>query len=213
MYALIDQHIEQLLSTVDEQREIQPYVWLIQNFSRVDVAADKDYQRKYKNYWQLNAALLSQDFCTSYFILLEKSKLAENIDVETIARRLLETPTHRNARRSLQFSFSSKLAHMLNHYLPVYDSMVEAFYFLPTDSGTQNVETKLQRLLASYRFLVSEYARVLNEGILAPSIARFRDRYSLGQEYSDVKVIDTLLWTFVGFLKKGAIRAGAVVYG
>jgi hypothetical protein len=213
MYLLINQHIEQLLAAINEEREVRRYLWLVRNLSDINVAANSEYQREYRKYWQLNAARLSPAFYREYFALLEQSKRADAPDVETVARSLLKISSHRKGRRTLQFSFASKLSHMLDHNLPVYDSMVAAFYFLPTSTGANNTEEKLQQLLASYRFLIKEYVRVLDKGLLAPAIARFRQKYALGYEYSDVKVIDTLVWKFVEFLRSGQVREGTVIYG
>ena len=180
MYYLINQHIDQLLLTIDATRDIQPYVSLIHNFNEVNVAANMEFQRTYRRYWQLNAARLGEDFCKVYFALLEELKQERNTGVDTVARRLWETPTHGDGRQSLQFSFASKLAHMLNNHLPIYDSLVESFYFLPTGSATEKFEEKLQRLLASYKFLIAEYNRVLANGLLAYAIERFRAKFALG---------------------------------
>lgn len=213
MYTLINQRIEYLLANIHEEREVQRYVWLIRNFSTVDVAEDAVYQQKYRQYWQLNAARLSPEFHEAYFALLQDFKSTGNADVETVARRLLDVPSHRNGQRKLHFSFASKLVHMVDHHLPIYDSLVEEFYFLPRDKGSDSTEDKLHRLLESYRFLKAEYARILADGLLNHAIGRFRGRFSLGPEYSDSKVIDTLIWRFVGVLRDGAVRSGNVVYG
>ncbi|MCX5885403.1 MAG: hypothetical protein NT096_05795 [Proteobacteria bacterium] len=213
MYRLINQNIDQLLAAISYDRDVQPYVWLIRNLVGANVATSAEYQRVYRRYWQLNSARLSEDFCQSYFALLEELKQASNANVETVARRLLEVPTHGNGRVSLQFSFGSKLVHMLNQHLPVYDSMVKDFYFLPTGPAKEKTEVKLKRLLTSYEFLVAEYTRVLRNGILGDSIERFRQKFHLGPEYSDSKVIDTLIWRFVSFLRNGAVRNINVVYG
>jgi hypothetical protein len=57
---------------------------------------------------------------------------------------------------------------MIDPRLPVYDSMVETFYFLPR-SYSETPERKLADLMRSYRFLVDEYERILQEGLLRPA--------------------------------------------
>ena len=213
MYKLINRHIGQLLDVIDPGIDIQPYVLLVRQLNRVDVSRDLEYQRKYRRYWQLNAARLCEPFCQSYFALLEGLKRrARGATVGTVAQQLLQVPCHNNGQRALQFSFASKLVHMLNPQLPVWDSMVESYYFLPKGSTIETTEQKLQRLLASYDFLCVEYNRILQQGALLPAIRQFRQRYRLGSEYSDIKVIDTLIWKFVGFLRSGAVRSGQVMY-
>ncbi len=89
--------------------------------------------------------------------------------------------------------------------------MVESFYFLP--AGGKKREERLTNLLASYQFLSTEYARVIEQGILAPAIARFREHFNTGDHFSDQIVVDSLIWQFVVLLKKGAIRNRVVAYG
>jgi hypothetical protein len=213
MYNLINKHIDKILDAIDSTRDISPYIRLVQQLNVVDVSTHAEFQQVYRKYWQLNAARLSENFCQSYFALLESLKGAHDIDIKTVAQQLLEIPTHGDGRHSLQFSFASKLVHMVDHRLPIYDSMVESFYFLPTASISEDTEAKLQRLMASYGFLRIEYDRVLQNGLLSHAIELFRHRLRLGAEYSDNKIIDTLIWRFVGFMRDGAIRDGEVVYG
>ena len=120
-------------------------------------------------------------------------------------------PVNVTEKKSLQFSFASKLAHMVNPRLPVYDRMVETFYFLPRSYfGTP--DNKLLNLMSSYHFLVGEYERVLRERLLEPAVHAFRQRFALSADYTDEKIIDTLIWKFIPFLEKGAVRDGSVAY-
>ena len=213
MYNLINNHIDQIIDVIDPATHIEPYIWLVQNFDDINVATHEEFQKKYRAYWQLNAARLSDSFCNYYFELLQHSKANRDIKVQFIARQLLEVPSHNNGHRALQFSFASKLAHMIDHNLPIYDSMVEGFYFLPAKRANESTDNNLARLVESYEFLIAEYARVLRNGLLSTSIDRFRHKFSLGSVYTDIKIIDTLIWRFVSFMKDGATRTGKVIYG
>ncbi len=212
MYSLINSHIDKILDAIDPATDVEPYVWLVRHLNEVNVAVHTEFQRKYRRYWQLNAALLSNSFCTAYFALLESAKTSQNASVKMVAQELSEVPTHNDGRHSLQFSFASKLVHMIDRRLPIYDSMVESFYFLPAAPTKERADAKLVRLTASYEFLLAEYTRVLQQGLLAHSIEQFRQRFRLGQEYTDNKIIDTLIWRFVSCMRDGAVRDRDVVY-
>jgi hypothetical protein len=93
---------------------------------------------------------------------------------------------------------------MLRPHQPVYDSNVEAFFFLPQGSAQEPLEQKLQRLMDSYNFLTAEYGRVLDEGLLGHAIAQFRDRYDQDGVFTQEKIIDTLIWRFVTILRRRA---------
>jgi hypothetical protein len=211
MYELINRHFDKLLETVG-QADIEPYVWMIRELPNRDVTRDEEFQKKYCSYWALNGAHLGQSFRTEYFRLLEREKCSPgSAEVERVTRKLFETPVNSKGKKALEFAFASKLVHMVNTGLPVYDRMVETFYFLPR-SFAGKPEKKLQNLLASYQFLVKEYDRILRERILADALEAFRRRFCLPPLYSDHKIIDTLIWKFVPYLESGALRDGSVVY-
>lgn len=211
MYDLINCNINRLLETVDRS-DLDPYVWMIRELHNRDVSQHQEFQQQYSSYWALNGAGLGQRFRGAYFSLLEQAKCSpEHATVEGITRKLYEVPINAKEQKALQFSFASKLVHMVNPRLPVYDRMVESFYFLPR-SYTGTPEKKLANLMRSYQFLVNEYDRVLREGLLFPAINELRRRFQLPADYSDRKMIDTLIWKVVPFLESGAIRDGSVVY-
>src|SRR5471030_116478 len=212
MYDRINCNITRLLGTVDRS-DIDEYVWMIRELHNYDVSQHREFQQRYCSYWALNGAGLGQPFRSAYFSRLEQAKCSpEQATVERITWTLYETPINAKEKKALQFSFASKLVHMVNPSLPVYDRMVESFYFLPR-SYTGTPEKKLANLLRSYGFLVSEYDRILREGLLAPAIDELRGHFQLPTDYSDHKIIDTLIWKFVPFLESGAVRDGSVVYG
>lgn len=211
MYELINRHFDQLLRSVKPKDDIDPYVWMIRELPNRNVAHDEEFQKRYSSYWALNGAGLGQSFRFEYFSIMEREKYSPMGDVEWVTRKLYEIPANSTEKRTLQFSFASKLVHMVNPGLPVYDRMVETFYFLPR-SYTGGSEKKLENLLASYRFLVKEYERILQEQFLNDALQTFRRHFCLPQVYSDHKIIDTLIWKFVPLLERGAIREGSVRY-
>jgi hypothetical protein len=102
------------------------------------------------------------------------------------------------------------MAHMLQPNWPVYDSLVAKFYFLPEAKGT--FDEKLKSLLSSYGFLVAEYERVLREGMLVPAIDAFRARFDVDGTFTEVKIIDTLIWRFAAMLNDGGLKSGIICY-
>ena len=159
----------------------------------------------------MNQARLCDEFYNAYFELLDRLRREplDNVGVENVTRELLNVPAQNNGRRMLHFSFASKMVHMLCPDRPIYDNKVKRFYFLP-EHGSGEVNNRLRGLINSYEFLVGEYQRILTQGLLAPAIEGFRERFQV--PFSDQKVIDTLIWTFVKFLQDGAVRDGVVQY-
>ena len=212
MYHLVNANIDHLLATIQPPEDLAPYIWMLQELPSPGAIQSPTFQKTFSKYWAMNAAHLGAGFKAQYFeILLDESKHAQRrCDVETITKRLLEIDVNSKGK-ALEFSFATKLVHMLDPTLPVYDTRVESFYFLPRSySGTH--EVKLKNLLCSYDFLIREYARVLRDELLAPAISECRRRFNLTAIYTDQKVIDTLIWKFVPMLEHGAIRDGTVAY-
>jgi hypothetical protein len=210
MYSLLNRNIDVLLASIAKNGGIPDYKYLIKEFRNTDVSRDDKFQRIYRAYWQMGAARLCDSFCKTYFQYLEESKAFDNVDVQTIAVRLYSVPANARGDRKLHFSFSTKMAHMLQPNRPVYDSLVAKFYFLPDEEG--KFDEKLRNLLSSYNFLVAEYKRVTREGLLAPGIAAFRAKCDDDPILTEAKIIDTLIWRFAAMLSNGGLRVGSVRY-
>lgn len=206
MYHLINNHIQQILQSIHNAHIIE-YDWLVQNVQQV---VDPLYQNRYITFWRLNAARLSQNYCQIYFQQLQAG-LNNPPQIGILANQLYQIPTHNNGRQSLQFSFCSKLCHMLNRQIPIYDAMIRAFYFVTEPDRNLLVPQRINDYVQFHQFLINEYNRILNQGLLAPSIQAFRGHFN-PQNFTDIKVIDSLIWAFVSLLKNGGGMNGIIIY-
>ena len=207
MYHLINNHIGQLLRSI-EGNHVTDYDWLVQNIAQV---ATPMYQNRYRTFWRLNAALLSQDYCQVYFQRLQRGLNNELPQVGSLASDLYEIPTHLNGRHSLQFSFCSKLCHMLNRQIPVYDARIRDFYFFTEPDRKLPLDQRINAYVQFHQYVTNEYNRVLNEGLLAPSIQAFREHFN-PQHFTDIKVLDSLIWAFISLLSSGGGMTGVIIY-
>ena len=206
MYHLINNNIHPILQKI--QRDwVNEYDWLVSNLPDSDQPA---YQRRYKVFWRLNAARLHDNFCNAYFQALHNAK-SNRPDLSKLTLDLHATPTHGNGRNSLQFSFASKLLHMVSPSMPIYDSLVAAFYFYQEPSRKLTPEQRVASLVGFHSFLCTEYQRILALDLLAPSITAFRDHFHPAH-FTDEKIIDSLIWGYVSLSKDGAVADGRVRY-
>ena len=194
MYDLINAHIQAILGAIP-QKHVTEYDWLIQNVNQCETP---QYQARYKNFWRLNAARLSANYCNFYFKVLRKAQINPPA-VGNLAQQLHNTPTHGNGRKSLQFSFATKLLHMVNPNAPIYDSLVAAFYFFQEPDRNQTLQQRVNAYVAFHTFLAVEYQRILSNNLLGLSIQAFRQQFN-PQRFTDTKVIDSLLWAYVTML-------------
>jgi hypothetical protein len=206
MYHLINHHAQTIMDSI-APAHVTEYDWLLQNIGTANTEA---WRTRYRAFWQMNAARLSPGYCTAYFAALAGAAH----DVPTpghLAHVLYHVPTHGNGRKSLQFSFVTKLLHMTNPQLPIYDSMVAGFYFFEAPARDRPLPERVGKLEAFWAFLGQEYARILNGGLLTIAIQAFRQRLN-PQHFTDQKVIDSLIWAFVTLLRNGGLPSSRVVY-
>ena len=186
-YDEINANINEILQSVSLMH-VTEYDWLVQNLHR---AAEADYQRRYKNYWRLNGAGLSQQFCQEYFQRLQEAN--NNVpELGILVNQLYKIPIRPN-KHALQFSFCTKLCHMLDRHLPIYDSNIRNFYDFKRPSYSLPVQQRIAQFVDFHQYLVTEYDRVLHDGLLSESIQIFRQRLH-PRHFTDIKVIDSLIW-------------------
>jgi hypothetical protein len=212
MYQFINENIAKVLDTVDRKRDIDPYLKMAEMFNAGRVSDNHEYKTIYRKYWQLNAARLSDHYCNHYFQVMEDHRHQGQIDIEDVVKLLYEVPSNSKGRKTIQFSFATKLLHTIDNTRPVYDSLVGDFYFFPQIKPSWKYAKKLSAYTRAYDFLLREHKRVLDKGLLSESIQKFRERFRLPHTYTDQKIIDTLVWKFAAYARTGAIMFGKIQY-
>ena len=124
MYHFINAQIDFIIESFDVDH-IRKYDWLVEHLYQV---RNEQFQKEYRIFWRMNAARLSQNFCDKYFEILQ-DKQQDQLDFKGIVYSLYNVPSNSKGKKSLQFSFCTKLAHMVNQNLPIYDSLISEFYF------------------------------------------------------------------------------------
>jgi hypothetical protein len=175
-----------------------------------EAALDAAFQRLYRTYWRMNVARLGDSFYSKYFTLLAECRRAGYADISEIVRALATADD--SDKQSLQFSFATKLAHMVDPRIPVYDSFVAAFYFYNPPPSNRPFEERLAALLTFHSFLQAEYARVIDKGLLGEALRGFRAHFQIGNAICDERLIDWLLWGWVSLLRGEAQRRGEALY-
>jgi hypothetical protein len=210
MYDLINRFAQTVVGTIPREH-VTDYEWLLQNVGK---ASTPDYQKGYRRFWAMNAAQLSPAFYAAYFGTLAAA-VSQPPTLSSVAQTLHAASSRQNGQKSLQFSFATKLLHITNPHLPIYDSQVAAFYFFvepdrnPKDPN--DFQRRLSKFVTFHDFIKQEYARVLQNNLLATAIQEFRSRLN-PKHFTDEKIVDSLIWAFVGLLWKGALQKGQIAY-
>jgi len=200
----INAHRDQVLGNLD-RNSIDAYIYLSDRFAAYDVSEDLPFQFRFRTFYGLNSAGLTEGFKAEYFRLLQALRGADAIDLRNLAFHLYVIPTTRG-HNALQFSFATKLAHTINAAYPIYDDRVaKAFAFSRPVYGS--FERRLDRLMRFYERLKAAYGEILADGLMVATVEAFHARFpELVPHLPDVKILDFTFWS-VGKL----IRAGQLV--
>jgi hypothetical protein len=198
MYTLINRNAKAVVGSIDAGF-VPEYEWLVE---KVVALPSDDFRRRYRVFWSMNQSQLSLRFFETYFKVLTGS-LNQPPPIEFILKSLYGASTRKNGRQSVEFSFTTKLLHMTDQHLPVYDSQIAEFYFFQAPAGT-GYEERIAKLTQFYEFLKNEYARILENGLLKTSIEEFRQNFPTNK-FTEEKIVDSLIWAFVKLLRDGQI--------
>jgi hypothetical protein len=156
----------------------------------------------YKKFWQMNLAQMGSTFHQKYFNALNTTK---PLTLRGLCKMLYPYSKRRKGTPTLQFSFPTKLRHMIKPQLPIYDKKVVRFFLFQEPSTKLPWEQRLNGYIVFHNFLIREYRRVIGCGQLATAIAAFHQQFH-PQQHTEEKIIDWLILTFVELADKGQIN-------
>lgn len=211
MYRYINENAILICGDTELPRAVTLYKTLMTRVGLVDVTIDAEFRRACENFWRITAARVGPGWRHNYFRVLEAQKKTRTLDVAEITRALAVTPRNKTGTKALDFSFASKLLHMVDPNAPIYDDLIAGFYFFNTPTGPR-VNARLTRLCDFYEFLRHEYRRVELQGLLDVAVRQFRETHAVASGFTYVKLIDFLLWTYVRLLRGGSQREGELLF-
>jgi hypothetical protein len=168
LYKLINKHADLISSDSRLGPAVEAYLWLIREAQKHDAAAALEFRRRYSNFWQLGAARLGVEWVQAYFGMLTDPSEGQ-LYIRSVVTALSEMPRNAAGGRGVDLSFASKLVHRRDLNAPIYDAMIADFYlFRPKASSDLNARIDSQ--LKFYSFLVREYQRIGQLGLLSPVV-------------------------------------------
>jgi hypothetical protein len=203
MYDLINKYAEQVVQAAEANRLFEDYQWLCINHT------SQGYESKYRKFWAMGGAHLNAKFYPAYFALLnnirnERPSADTATGLAEVTRQLYDASEDSRGRKSVQFSFATKLMHTVHPRLPIYDSMVAEFFFWQGPKK-KSIEGRIGEYVSFHGFLIDEYDRIVKYGLLTKAIELFRIRCTQ-QCWTDEKIIDSLIWAFVPLLRNRKIK-------
>lgn len=169
-----------------------------------DVSKDYVYQFVFRSFYGMDNAGLTDDFKTEFFSILQGRRNRR----PRIARLCLRLHGYHNRKdkKTIQFSFVTKLAHTVAPRFPPYDSEVAHLFRFryPSDPDPRQ---KIARYLKDYRLLRHEYRRIVRLNLLPKCLAAFQKRYgAFAGRISMVKQLDFICWSAGRLLREEKIH-------
>ena len=201
MYRLINRNAVEIPERISI-KDVKTYSELLDELNRTDVSKDAEYRKKYHGFWKMRFP--SHRYREAYFDYLQKHKKRNDVTPKAVCQALKNTSVDEKDKHIIQFSFATKLAHMLDQKVPIYDDRVSAFFFIRNPKTDISFDDRLNLYSESHEFLKREYKRVIANGLLEPSIRAFRRKFHEYPQEDNVKIIDWLIWAFVSLAREGA---------
>jgi len=176
-----------------EAREVNPYFELKTDLSRRRIGNKQDFEKRYRRFYGLNVAGLTDVFLRIYFDALYSAKPGTTgwPDYPALLQRLHAIP-NRKGKHALQSSFVSKLVASRDESWPLYDRHVSDLFGVRVPS-TGSVAFRTQVLVAHLDFIKHKYL-AWADGELAPALVRLKARIPELSRCHDIRICDFLVW-------------------
>jgi len=183
---------------------IAVYCRLAFYFAAGDVRFDHVFQFLFRSFYRLDNAGLTADFKTRFFELMQEARECGRIDLKHVANELRAFRTLRG-RKSLQFSFISKLAATVDASYPIYDKEVARVFGFCSPYGQGPYEERLAKLLNFYEQLRTLYPRLLADPQIIEFQTALKAQYPAAKHLPPAKLLDFIFWA-AGKLRISVIR-------
>lgn len=167
---------------------------------------DEQFKRIFCRFFALNGARgLNQKQKDKFFELFSLNKK----DLKEILEILYEIPGH-GKRHKLFISFGTKLLHIINDELPIYDKNIDFVLNLPGQTYPSSLEERIKNRLDIYKELKNTTEELLANDKIKNYLKSIRQEMRRTPGYdnftwqdkdiSDVKLFDSLLWALYFFV-------------
>jgi len=190
----VDENQNKILSNFDYE-SIVIYSFLKSEYEKGNILNNSLFQFVFRSFYGLDNAGLSIEMKNRYFNLLEEKQT----NLEIILSELYEIPTLKR-KKTIQFSFATKLVHTIDNNKPIYSSEIGSrINKKPNQTGHKNV--RIQSCIVLYNSLEMLYEELKKNEKIRNVISKFRLKFKVNEEkMSDTKVLDFILWS-LGKLK------------
>ncbi|MDP2668486.1 MAG: hypothetical protein Q8P07_01480 [bacterium] len=177
-----------ILSNIDIE-SIDVYLWLRNEFKKGNILENTVFQFVFRSYYLLDSAGLGEKVKKRYFELLADKQT----DLEKVLVELYQIETLRK-RKTIQFSFATKLLHTIDNNNPIFDSKV-ARVIHRNVSGTTR-DARVASCIEIYTYMKRLYPDLIKEERIKKVIEKFRTKFNVtSDKMPDIKILDFLIWS------------------
>lgn len=188
------------LDNLIKTNSVQKYAYIIKRFQDADdISADKLFQKRYNGFFRIRR---NPEWQRQYYAMIQHYKQTNTVpDYKTILQELYKR-TNR-----VEKSFASKALHILNHDLPILDSVVLGNFNLQTRLGSNcspqarlaevcDIYERLKNKIYEYRDSDEGEQRIKEFRAFVESLPANEDfDKDIARNISDTKIIDFYFWS------------------
>jgi hypothetical protein len=180
-----------------ERESLDVYLFLKKQFERGPIVQNYLFQFVFRSFYGLDRAGLTPEFKKEYFELMEKCRTSNHIDLSALLKHLNKIQ-NRKGQKTLQFSFITKLANIVDDDYPLYDSKVAKVFKLIPPSSNKSTNDRINEFLESYEKLKNYYHELLNGNVCAPIFASFHEMHpnDILSQIPPLKLLDFFFWSW-----------------
>jgi len=211
MYDIMNCHKEYIVGRLGQKNNetnknaLETYSDLKNGLKGQNIKRNTVFKKTYVKFFGMGQSRLISDYYDRYFSLLEENKANRKVSLSWILNSLHSVSKTSKGRQTLQFSFATKMVHIINDDEPIYDSRIKLFFKMTEPPAEIEFNKRVEAYLDIQMSIKIEYDRIIKNKLLEPSIGYFRKVNENRSDHSDIKVIDWLIWQFVSLVNGGWI--------
>lgn len=186
---------EKILENIN-QESVNVYLWLKDEYKKDNIKNNLVFQFVFRSFYGLDRAGLSYEQKARFFELMAEKDQC----LRTILEGLWKLPTLKK-KKTIQFSFATKLLHTIDNKRPVFDTEVSTVIHKVVAGNNKDDKTRSAERI--YDYLIHLYTQLIKDKQVQKVINEFKTNFSIkGQNMTDEKILDFLIWSLGKFKKK-----------
>ncbi len=177
---------KKVFKRIEKRGGLEDYLYLKMEYEKGN-AVNPDFQEKFKDFYNMRLFGFTEDFYKTYFGFLS----SKDADLKKILTDLSKIEDE-SGKKTVQLAFASKLIHMIDGDLPLYNSTVASELNLKISRGP--IEKRIKSSLETYELLKTYYRAFQRREKLKNMMNEFREEHNYAEGVlPNTKLIDLFI--------------------